>query len=134
MENILTKGPNPLKGEVVINLGGESWPGKITLDSTMKIETATGSSITKLALQFGNGADITITNVITVLKIVADESGKVVKPEAIQKAIQSVHLIDALNVVGQILGLILMPVGSEIPTIEGNAEGNVPARKRVKST
>ena len=132
MKNELTKGENPLKGEVVINLGGESWPGLITLNSTMKIETATGMSITKLALQFGQGADITMSNVVVILKIITDESGKIVKPEAIQNAIQNVHLMDAINVIGQILGLIVMPMGSEIPQMGDDDEGNAPRKKRVK--
>ena len=112
-----------MRGEVVITLGENSWPGKITLDATIKIETAAGLPITQLVSLFRQGGNMTILTYINVLKNVADASGKIVKEDAIKRAIEDVGLVNVIEVVGEILALILLPVGAELPEVD--EEGNV---------
>ena len=133
LKNGVVKGQNPLKGEVVISLGGDSWPGKITLDATMKIETIAGMSITKIANQFANNGDITTSNLLMILKIVADESGKIVGENTVKRAIEATGIAGTIGVVGDLIALILMPAGTDLPDDTATATVGNARRSRKKS-
>ena len=133
LKNGVEKGQNPLKGEVVITLGGDSWPGKITLDATMKIETIAGMSITKIANQFSNNGDISTSNLLMILKIVADESGKIVGENTIKRAIETAGIAGAIGVVGDLIAMILMPAGTDFTDDTATATVGNARRSRKKS-
>ena len=57
---------NPLKGQVEVQLGSETYKARLTIDAIVQIEQSIGMGIIKLANKMAN-ADISMTDVIAVL-------------------------------------------------------------------
>lgn len=58
---------NPLKGEVEITIGSDTYKTRLTIDSLVKIESELGLGIIQLAQKLSQ-ADIRITELATVLR------------------------------------------------------------------
>jgi hypothetical protein len=93
---------NPLKGQIEVTLGSQTYTARLTVDSIIKIETAVGCGIIKLAQKMGD-ADIRITDLITVLLHALRGGGNDLQEKDINKIIQEVGIIDATKCVAELI-------------------------------
>tara|TARA_R110000782_G_scaffold657_7_gene2178 strand:+ start:619 stop:966 length:348 start_codon:yes stop_codon:yes gene_type:complete len=93
---------NPLKGQIEVKLGSVTYTARLTVDSIIKIETAVGCGIIKLAQKMGD-ADIRITDLITVLHNALRGGGNDLQEKDINKIIQDVGIIEATRCVAELI-------------------------------
>lgn len=105
---------NPKRGELRINLNDEIFDVKINMDTIMRIETATGKGILKIA----NGlqeADMSALEMVSILTPVLRTSGKDLKDKDVANLIWEAGFADGLRVIAEVIAFI----------ISGGDEGNV---------
>ena len=93
---------NPLKGQIEVELGSKTYTARLTVDSIIKIETATGCGIIKLAQKMGE-ADIRITDLIAVLHQALRGGGNDIQEKDVNQIIQEVGIIDATKCVAELI-------------------------------
>lgn len=93
---------NPMKGEKQIELGGESYKVRLTIDGMMAIEQACGMGIIALAQRMGD-ADISITNVITILHQALRGGSNDVSIKDVTKIVGDAGVVPATQAVAEIL-------------------------------
>jgi hypothetical protein len=103
---------NPLKGQIEVTLGSKTYTARLTVDAIIKIETAVGCGIIKLAQKMGD-ADIRITDLITVLLHSLRGGGNDVQEKDINKIIQNVGIIEATKCVAELITNSLMADSDE---------------------
>jgi len=93
---------NPLKGQIEVILGGNTYKARLTVDAIVKIETAVGCGIIKLAQKMGE-ADIRMTDIIHVLLQALRGGGNDLKEKDIINIVQDVGIIEATKCVAELV-------------------------------
>jgi hypothetical protein len=93
---------NPLKGEIEIELGGQTYKCRLTIDSLVKIEDELDKGILELATDMGQ-AKVRIKTLVVVLKYALRGGGNDFDENRIKKILQSVSIIESSTVVAQLL-------------------------------
>jgi len=103
---------NPLKGQIEVTLGSKTYTARLTVDAIIKIETATGCGIIKLAQKMGE-ADIRITDLIAVLHQALRGGGNDIVEKDVNNIIQDVGIIEATRCVAELVTSSLMAESDE---------------------
>ena len=103
---------NPLKGEIEIELGGETYKCRLTIDSLVKIEDELDKGILELATDMGQ-AKVRLKTLLIVLKYALRGGGNDFDDKKIKEIIQSSSLIEASTVVAQLIADTLSDTDSE---------------------
>ena len=98
---------NPKRGEIDIKLGDKSFIGRITIDNLMRIETSLGKGIVKVAQSMSEG-DITIAELLTIIKPVILAGGSKIDDKELSKIIWSAGLTEAIKVASEIITSALL--------------------------
>tara|TARA_R100001510_G_C7639142_1_gene196895 strand:+ start:740 stop:1066 length:327 start_codon:yes stop_codon:yes gene_type:complete len=93
---------NPLRGELSITLGEQSYNCKLNFDSLVRIETALGTPILKLANKIAE-ADLKITEMSYILYTSIKGGGKEITEKQVSDIIFEVGFVDAIKACGEIL-------------------------------
>ena len=97
---------NPKRGELKIELGDTTWAGRVTLDTVMRIETALGKGIVKIAQSLSEG-ELTTVDLISVITPAVRAGGNNVTESDVQKAVWEAGLADGMRCVGEILAFAI---------------------------
>ena len=92
---------NPLRGELSITLGEQSYNCKLNFDSLVRIETALGTPILKLANKIAE-ADLKITEISYILFTSIKGGGKDITEKQVSDIIFQVGFVDAVRACGEI--------------------------------
>jgi len=115
---------NPLKGEILLNIGGTEHKARLTVDAIMQIETSVGCGILKLAQRMSE-ADIRVSDIIAVLTPALRGGGKDIKPKDVSKIISEVGIVEATTAVANLLTMAISPQDDSMEDSEGKPEKKV---------
>ena len=93
---------NPLKGEIEVKLGSQTYKARLTIDAIVSIEQAVGCGIIKLATKMSNG-DISVHDAVSVLTPALRGGGNDVTDKDVKKIMQDVGITQSIQVVAQLL-------------------------------
>tara|TARA_Y100001937_G_scaffold56002_1_gene77014 strand:+ start:3078 stop:3437 length:360 start_codon:yes stop_codon:yes gene_type:complete len=93
---------NPLKGEIEIELGGETYKCRLTIDSLVKIEDELDSGILELAADIAQ-AKVRMRTLIVVLRYALRGGGNDYDERKIKEILTGTGIIKASTVVAQLL-------------------------------
>jgi len=111
---------NKLKGEVNIELAGNDYKCRLTIDSIMQIEDSCNCGIIKLATRMGE-ADIRMSEIINVLTPALRGGGNDLQRKDVMKLVQEAGIIKATTAVANLLAKTLTDDSKE-ETDEGKQE------------
>jgi len=97
---------NPLKGEIEVTLGEETYKARLTIDAIMSIEQSVGCGIIKLATKMSEG-DISVTDMIAVLLPALRGGGNDFDQRKVSKIIQDAGIVAATSVVANLITTVL---------------------------
>ena len=104
---------NPLRGEIEITLGSETYKARLTIDALVRIEEELDSGILKLAARIAQ-ADIRLKELIVVLKAALRGGGNDLNEKQVGKIISDIGIVTASTEVAQLLAQTLSdPEGEE---------------------
>ena len=103
---------NPLKGQVEVQLGSETYKARLTIDAIVQIEQSIGMGIIKLANKMAN-ADISMTDVIAVLTPALRGGGNDLSEKEVKNIIADVGIVSATTVVANLLAQTLSDSGED---------------------
>lgn len=103
---------NPLKGQIEVTLGDNTYKARLTVDAIITIETAVGCGIIKLAQKMAD-ADIRLTDLIVVLLSALRGGGNDLQEKDITKIIQDVGIIEATRCVAELIAKSLQADSEE---------------------
>lgn len=113
---------NPLKGQIEVTLGSNTYKARLTVDAIITIETAVGCGIIKLAQKMAE-ADIRITDLIAVLHAALRGGGNDLQEKDISKIIQDVGIVEATRCVAELVTQSLTADSEEVATEGKQVEG-----------
>jgi len=93
---------NPLKGEIEITLGEETYKARLTVDALVNIEQSVGCGIVKLANKMAEG-DISIKDSISVLTPALRGGGNDFTEKEVKKIVQDVGITETITTVANLL-------------------------------
>ena len=105
---------NPKRGEFRLSLNDEVFDVKISMDTIMRIETATGKGILKIASGLQE-ADMSALEMVAILTPVLRSSGKDLKDKDVSSLIWEAGFADSLRAIAEVITFV----------ISGGDEGNV---------
>ena len=111
---------NKLKGEVNIQLAGNDYKCRLTIDAIMQIEDSCNCGIIKLATKMGE-ADIRMSEIINVLIPALRGGGNDLQRKDVLKLVQEAGIIKATTAVANLLAKTLTDDSKE-ETDEGKQE------------
>jgi hypothetical protein len=111
---------NPMRGQVEITLGEDTYNCRLTIDSLIKIEDELNDGILQLAQKIAN-ADVRLKTLVTVLRYALRGGGNDVSDSDVQKIISNVGLVVASTQVAHLLAATLSDSKSEEKS-EGKSE------------
>lgn len=97
---------NPKRGEMTLDLGGKTYNCKITMDVIMRIEAGLGKGILKVA-QGLQEADMSATEMVTILTPVLRSSGANVKDNEVGRLIWDAGFAEGLRCVAEVITFII---------------------------
>ena len=103
---------NPLKGQVEVQLGSETYKARLTIDAIVQIEEKVGCGIIKLA-QKRSEADIRLFDIISVLTPALRGGGKDITEKDVKKIITNVGIVEATTAVANLIAASLSDSGEE---------------------
>ena len=105
---------NPMKGEIEIELGGNTYNCRLTIDSLIKIETALGVGILKTAQRMAEG-DVNISDVVNILTPSIRGGGNDLTQKDVMKIISDAGIVRSTVVAAELLASTISdnPVGEE---------------------
>ncbi len=109
---------NPLKGEIEIDLGGQTYKCRLTIDAIIKIEESCNCGIIKLAQKMSEG-DIRMSDILAVLHPALRGGGNDFDLRKVTKLVQDAGIVNATSVVATLIAQSLTDESQE--TEEGNA-------------
>ena len=112
--------PNPLKGEVRVELAGEEYKARLSLDAIMKLEQTLGMGIVKLMMNLSE-ANVRITDLVAVLVAALRGGGNDVKDAEVKNIVSDAGLMEATKVVSELLAAVLT----------ADSEEEAPAKKKA---
>lgn len=108
---------NPLKGEIEIELGGQTYKCRLTIDSLVKIEDELDAGILELASNIAE-AKVRVRTLLTVLRYALRGGGNDFDDRKIKEIITETGVIQASGVVAQLLA-------DSLTDPEAKSEGDV---------
>ena len=108
VQNRRSQMTNPLKGEIEIELAGQTYKARLTIDAIVSIEQAVGCGIIKLATKMSEG-DISVGDMMAVLLPALRGGGNDFQAKDVQKLIQDSGIVKATQVVATLLTSVLTP-------------------------
>lgn len=93
---------NPNRGEHLVELAGKQYKTKLNLDSIVRIETATSSSIVRVAQRLAQG-DLMTKEIAAILLIAIRGGGNDIDEKTIEKIVWEAGLVEAMTVCGTLL-------------------------------
>jgi hypothetical protein len=93
---------NPLKGEIEIELGGQTYKCRLTIDSLVKIEDELDKGILELASDISQ-AKVRVRTLLTVLRYALRGGGNDFDEKKMKSIITSAGIINASATVAQLL-------------------------------
>ena len=112
---------NPLRGEIQLEIGGEEYKARLTVNAIMQIETAVGCGILKLAQRMSEN-DVRVNDIVAVLTPALRGGGKNIQSKDVQNIIAQVGIIEATSAVAQLLTAAISPDDDS----EEDSEGKPP--------
>lgn len=106
---------NPKRGEIALDIGGETYNCKITMDVIMRIETSLGKGILKVA-QGLQEADISATEMVAFLTPVLRSGGRDLKEKDVGELIWKAGFAEGLKALAEVIAFVISGGDSE----EGN--------------
>tara|TARA_R100000084_G_C4508950_1_gene81617 strand:- start:111 stop:461 length:351 start_codon:yes stop_codon:yes gene_type:complete len=97
---------NPLKGQVEVSLGTETYKCRLTIDSLVKIENELDMGILGIATKMGN-ADVRIYELSVVLRYALRGGGNDIDQKEIFKIIEDAGIVSSSKAVAQLLADVL---------------------------
>ena len=110
---------NPLKGEIEIELAGQTYKARLTVDSIMRIEDELDCGIIKLATKMAE-ADIRMSHIIAVLLPALRGGGNNFERKDVIKLVTDTGIVNATTAVATLLTRTL--TDSESEDDEGKSE------------
>ncbi len=108
---------NPMRGQVEIALGSETYKCRLTIDSLIKIEEDLDEGILQLAQKIAN-ADVRLKTLVTVLRYALRGGGNDMADKEVRQLISRVGLVSASTQVAVLLAATLSD-----PTTEEESVG-----------
>jgi hypothetical protein len=93
---------NPLKGQILINLGGKDYTCRLTIDAIIKVETELDKGILQITQKLSD-ADIRIGELAVVLLHSLRGGGNDVSLDDVKKIIQNGGIVNACTAVAELL-------------------------------
>jgi hypothetical protein len=93
---------NPLKGQIEVTLGSETYKARLTVDSIIKIENACNCGIIKLATKMSEG-DIRLSEIVNVLLPALRGGGNDFDEKKVMSIVQEQGIINSTTVVANLL-------------------------------
>lgn len=112
---------NKLKGEILVELAGKQFKGRLTVDSIIKIEDAVDMGIIKLAQKMADG-DVRMSQVIAVLTPALRGGGNDLQPNDVVKLVEETGLVKSMKAVAELLAMSLTDNSDEKEVKEGKQE------------
>ena len=103
---------NPLKGQVEVQLGSETYKARLTIDAIVQIEEKVGCGIIKLAQKMSE-ADIRMFDIISVLTPALRGGGNDITEKDVKKIITNVGIVEATTAVANLIAASLSDSGEE---------------------
>ena len=97
---------NPLKGQIEVKLGSETYKCRLTMNAIMEIEDACNCGIIKLATKMAE-ADIRMSEIINVLHPAIRGGGNDLSRNDIIKIVQDAGVLNSTTAVANLLSLSL---------------------------
>ena len=97
---------NPLKGQVEVQIGTETYPCRLTIDSLIKIETELGRGVLQIASQMAQ-ADVRINDLSVVLNYALRGGGNDFNRRKIYQLIEGAGIVSASAAVASLLTDVL---------------------------
>jgi len=117
VQNRRSQMTNPLKGEIEIELGGQTYKCRLTIDSLVKIEDELDAGILELASNIAE-AKVRVRTLLTVLRYALRGGGNDFDDRKIKEIITETGVIQASGVVAQLLA-------DSLTDPEAKSEGDV---------
>ena len=109
---------NPLKGEIEIELGGETYKCRLTIDSLVKIEDELDAGILELASDISQ-AKVRMRTLLVVLRYALRGGGNDYDERKIKEILAGTGIIQASTVVAQLLADSLSDPDEEVEESSG---------------
>ena len=103
---------NPLKGEIEIELGGQTYKCRLTIDAIIKIEESCNCGIIKLAQKMADG-DIRMSDILSVLLPALRGGGNDFDLKKITKLVQDAGIVNATSAVATLIAQSLTDESQE---------------------
>ncbi len=103
---------NPMKGEMTIELGGEKYACRLTVDSLIKIETQLNQGILAITQRISD-ADVRLNDLSVILYHALRGGGKDMSENEIKKLIASTGIIACTTAVASLLVSVLSDPNAE---------------------
>lgn len=103
---------NPMKGEMTIELGGEQYACRLTVDSLIKIETELNQGILAITQRISD-ADVRLNDLSVILYHALRGGGKDVSQTDVRKIISSTGIIPCTTAVANLLVSVLSDPDAE---------------------
>ncbi len=97
---------NKLKAEKIIVVNDVEYKARMPIDTIMRIETALNCGLLKLAQRLTE-ADITLSEVVQFLTLALRGGGNDIKEKEVKALVNSMGLVEAFKVTGEIIALAL---------------------------
>jgi hypothetical protein len=112
---------NPLKGQVEVSLGTETYKCRLTIDSLIKIENELDMGILSIATKMSN-ADVRIYELLVVLRYALRGGGNDIDQKELFKMIEGAGIVEASKAVAQLLADVLSDPNEKKKQAEAEAQ------------
>ena len=103
---------NPKRGEMRLELAGKRFDCRITMDVMIRVETAIGKSILKVASDLQN-ADMTALQMVAFLTPVLRSSGEDIREKDVQSLLWDAGLPEGLRAIAEVIAFLIGGVDNE---------------------
>ena len=97
---------NPMKGQVEVSLGTETYKCRLTIDSLIKIENELNMGILGIATKMSNG-EVRIYELSVVLRYALRGGGNDIDQKELYSMIGNAGIVDTSRAVAELLALVL---------------------------
>ncbi len=103
---------NPMRGQVQLDIGKETYKARLTIDAILQIEETCGKGIMKLATSMSEG-DISMKDIIYILTPALRGGGMDINENAVKKIVADVGIVECTRAVATLLTATLTTESDE---------------------
>ena len=103
---------NPMRSQVQLDIGKETYKARLTIDAILQIEEACGNGIMKLATSMSEG-DISMRDIIYILTPALRGGGNDINEVAVKKIVADVGIVECTRAVATLLTATLTTESEE---------------------